>query len=346
MENTPIDNNAEVLAFGNSNLPAGTKDRPLVTFALFAYNQEQYIREAVEGAFAQTYTPLEIILSDDCSSDGTFAIIKEMSKAYIGNHYVKIVRHGKNLGLLNHLLLTARHASGCILVPAAGDDISYPNRVQALSEALTRSQAIAAYSRHDEISQDGLILGRNLLFPTSLPGFAAAYKTEFWAKLPFASRKMIAEDGLATCIIRIRGLRVEQVNETLVAYRILANSLSMRGEPLSASKVWHRERALACAGEELIERICYLYQHAYGPAECVDKDFVDHLARDWIYARIISGFWGEKFIARFRFLFFSCDAKSISYVLPRLLGRRVFLIFRLIVSTLRTGRIAPIFRVR
>ena len=41
---------------------------PLVTFALFAYNQERYVREAVEGAFAQTYQPLEIILSDDCSS--------------------------------------------------------------------------------------------------------------------------------------------------------------------------------------------------------------------------------------------------------------------------------------
>ena len=48
---------------------APTPDRPLVTFALFAYNQEQYIREAVEGAFSQTYEPLEIILSDDCSSD-------------------------------------------------------------------------------------------------------------------------------------------------------------------------------------------------------------------------------------------------------------------------------------
>ena len=53
-------------------------DRPLVTFALFAYNQEQYIREAIEGAFAQTYQPLEIILSDDCSTDRTFEIMREM----------------------------------------------------------------------------------------------------------------------------------------------------------------------------------------------------------------------------------------------------------------------------
>jgi len=49
-----------------------------VTFALFAYNQEKYIREEVEGAFSQTYQPLEIIWSDDCSSDRTFAPAAEL----------------------------------------------------------------------------------------------------------------------------------------------------------------------------------------------------------------------------------------------------------------------------
>lgn len=39
-------------------------EKPLVTFALFAYNQESCIREAVEGALAQDYENLEIILSD------------------------------------------------------------------------------------------------------------------------------------------------------------------------------------------------------------------------------------------------------------------------------------------
>ena len=49
--------------------------RPLITFALMAYNQEQLIEEAVAGALAQTYSPLEIILSDDCSTDRTFSIM-------------------------------------------------------------------------------------------------------------------------------------------------------------------------------------------------------------------------------------------------------------------------------
>jgi glycosyltransferase involved in cell wall biosynthesis len=36
-------------------------ERPLITFALLAYNQERLIREAVEHAFSQTYSPIEKI---------------------------------------------------------------------------------------------------------------------------------------------------------------------------------------------------------------------------------------------------------------------------------------------
>jgi glycosyltransferase involved in cell wall biosynthesis len=46
-------------------MPDNATDRPLVTFALFSYKQEHYIREAIEAAFAQAYQPLEIILSDN-----------------------------------------------------------------------------------------------------------------------------------------------------------------------------------------------------------------------------------------------------------------------------------------
>jgi glycosyltransferase involved in cell wall biosynthesis len=51
-------------------------DKPLLTLAMFAYNHERFIAEAVRGALRQTYSPLEIIISDDCSTDRTFEIIQ------------------------------------------------------------------------------------------------------------------------------------------------------------------------------------------------------------------------------------------------------------------------------
>lgn len=104
------------------------EERPLVTFALFAYNQEKYIREAVEGAFAQTYEPLEIILSDDCSSDRTYQIMLEMAEAYRGPHRVVVRQSPKNRRLLGHINDVAALAQGGIIVMAAGDDISLPER--------------------------------------------------------------------------------------------------------------------------------------------------------------------------------------------------------------------------
>jgi glycosyltransferase involved in cell wall biosynthesis len=123
-----MDDGAILKIYGNSNLPGGTEDRTLVTFGLFAYNQEKYIREAVEGAFSQTYSPLEIILSDDCSSDRTVEIMEEMAREYRGPHQVVVRRGTSNLGVARHFDELIRNAKGWLFLAAAGDDISHAHR--------------------------------------------------------------------------------------------------------------------------------------------------------------------------------------------------------------------------
>lgn len=138
-------------------------DRPLVTLALFAYNQEHYIREAVEGAFAQTYSPLEIILSDDCSSDRTFEIMQEMAAVYAGSHQLALNRMSKNSGLSNHINHVFDIAKGELLVVAAGDDISLPSRVYALVENWIQNNKGPGviYSDIDFIDADSNVRARN-----------------------------------------------------------------------------------------------------------------------------------------------------------------------------------------
>lgn len=131
-------------------------EKPLVTFALFAYNQEQYIREAVEGAFSQTYEPLEIILSDDCSSDRTFEIMQEMVASYVGSHRVILVRNNFNKGLAGHINSLLARAGGEIICWAAGDDVSMPGKVDALiSPMIDDSAVIGTHSYVNEIDEAG-----------------------------------------------------------------------------------------------------------------------------------------------------------------------------------------------
>ena len=115
-------------SFGNTT--SIDRENPLITFALFAYNQEQIVHQAIEGAFSQTYSPLEIILSDDCSSDRTFEIMERMTSAYQGPHKVILNRNQKNLGIGRHYNKIMEMAHGEIKVGAAGDDISLPERTQ------------------------------------------------------------------------------------------------------------------------------------------------------------------------------------------------------------------------
>jgi glycosyltransferase involved in cell wall biosynthesis len=112
--------------------------RPLVTFALFAYKQEPFIREAVEAALAQDYSPLEIILTDDCSPDGTFQIMEELVAAYDGPHAIVLNRNPANVGLTSSVNEVMRRARGELIVVAGGDDVSLPHRTRTMAEAWVR----------------------------------------------------------------------------------------------------------------------------------------------------------------------------------------------------------------
>ena len=143
------------------------EERPLVTFALFAYNQEKYIREAIEGAFAQTYEPLEIILSDDCSTDQTFEIMQEMAAGYRGPHRIRVEQTPTNLGGETFGLRVSsllEQVNGEFIVLAAGDDISEANRTDLLFKAWDEHhrQAVCVHSRAQPINEKGESFGHEV----------------------------------------------------------------------------------------------------------------------------------------------------------------------------------------
>jgi hypothetical protein len=131
--------------------------KPLVTFALFGSNQEEFMADAVAGALAQTYSPLRLIFSDDCSTDGTFGIMKSAAARYGGPHQIVLNRNKSNLGFAGHVNCVSRLVRGGLMVVAAGDDISLPCRTATLVEAWESSGRTAGliHSRVSHINQAG-----------------------------------------------------------------------------------------------------------------------------------------------------------------------------------------------
>ena len=75
-----------------------------VTAGVKCYNNVRHVRAALESAFAQSYRPLEIVVSDDGSTDGSWDVVREVVAAHKGEKGVEVVlnRNESNLGNLGN----------------------------------------------------------------------------------------------------------------------------------------------------------------------------------------------------------------------------------------------------
>jgi len=219
------------------------KKQTLVTFVLFAYNQERFIRDAVSSALGQIYEPLEVILSDDHSTDRTFEIMQEMAAAYNGPHRVRVVKNSKNIGVLAHVLVRGREAKGEIIVVAAGDDISMPERTQCLVSVFSSMQDVyAVFSQVKIIDEYGFVICASAQRPLNMDrpviyiigendtnviqGCSAAYKRDVFSVPVSGFNHEFPEDILFSFYINIMGWKIKRVSKTLVLYRRSAYALS------------------------------------------------------------------------------------------------------------------------
>lgn len=115
--------------------------RPRVTFILLTFNQEALVEQAVRGALLQEYDDIQLIISDDCSSDSTFGVIESTVARGSGPKDLIVRQNSQNLGLARHVNEVSRLASGDIILLAAGDDVSLPGRTRLSVEAFNASPA-------------------------------------------------------------------------------------------------------------------------------------------------------------------------------------------------------------
>lgn len=102
--------------------------------------------------------PLSFVyLSDDCSTDSTFEIMKKMADEYSGPHKIVLNRNEQNLGIAKHMNKAYMElATGSIIVAAHGDDISKPERTQKSYEFLSENPEFTACSFGiDAIDENG-----------------------------------------------------------------------------------------------------------------------------------------------------------------------------------------------
>jgi len=108
-----------------------TEGNPLVSIIVITYNSSKYVLETLESAKAQTYKNIELIVSDDCSTDNTVEIcrkwIEENKERFVRTELITFER---NTGIAPNCNRGLFAAQGEWVKYIAGDDILLNNCIE------------------------------------------------------------------------------------------------------------------------------------------------------------------------------------------------------------------------
>lgn len=104
-----------------------TLKKPIISVIMAVYNDEKYLREAVESILNQTYGNFEFIIFDDASTDNSANILKKFA---MQDKRVRLIINEKNKGLTKNLNVGLRLAKGDYIARMDGDDISLTERFE------------------------------------------------------------------------------------------------------------------------------------------------------------------------------------------------------------------------
>jgi glycosyltransferase involved in cell wall biosynthesis len=117
---------------------------PKVVALMPAWNAESFIVPVLESLAAQTYPNLQVLISDDASTDGTAAICEEFAARHAN---FRLIRQPRNLGWVGNVNDLLRKANGEYFFFAFHDDLPRPSYVERLVDALeSNRRAVLAFS--------------------------------------------------------------------------------------------------------------------------------------------------------------------------------------------------------
>ena len=110
---------------------------PLLSVCIISYNHERYLRECLQSVVTQiTDFPFEVIIGDDCSTDGTVSIIDEFVSAHPG--LITAFKHSRKVGGTENMLSVHNAAAGEFVAHLDGDDCMLPGKLQSQMDFMRR----------------------------------------------------------------------------------------------------------------------------------------------------------------------------------------------------------------
>lgn len=126
------------------------------------YNDVDFVEQSIQSVIDQSFTDFELIISDDCSTDGSSEICKKYSEI---DRRIKYIRQNQNIGISRNMKFLLALSNAKYFMWAGDDDLLDSDYVKNLVNLLDKNQhAISAFSICTLIDEKNEIVSGNLDF--------------------------------------------------------------------------------------------------------------------------------------------------------------------------------------
>lgn len=210
-------------------------DNELISIITPVYNCEKLLSETIECVIRQTYKNWELLLVDDCSTDGSLDIVKKYAKK---DKRVKCIRLKENSGAAVARNTALENSKGRFIAYLDSDDLWKKEKLEHQVSFMLKNKYAFTCTDYEKLDEDGTSLNKIVKIPskvdydlflrnTIIQTVGVMVDTQITGKevlkMPNIRRR---QDAATWCQILKAGFDCYQVPETLSYYRVVQNSLS------------------------------------------------------------------------------------------------------------------------
>lgn len=206
------------------------KKNPFFSILLITYKQEKYVKEAFNACIKQTYKNYEIVICDDNSPDDTFTVLSSLVKEYKetgGEIPIILHKNKQNKGIGGNFQQAAQLSHGEWLVMAAGDDVSLPQRLETLYQAIMNNPDAYGINTARYFVDEHLENPRYNFQRDYLLGADSAWHRSLFTDFIPLDKRVMSEDHILNLRAMLKG-NMLQVNTPTILYRISSHNYSIR----------------------------------------------------------------------------------------------------------------------
>lgn len=227
----------------------------LVSIIVPVFNAEKYIRETIASVASQTYGNWELLLVEDCSSDGSLAEIGRCMEER-NDPRIRLIRQPSNMGAARARNRGLKEAKGRFIAYLDADDLWRPGKLEKELAFMLEKGAAFAFTGYEFADEQGRGTGKVVHVPQTLCYRQALSNTTIFTTTVMFDTEKIDRGQLEMPVIKSE--------DTALWFRVLRNGCTAYG--LDENLVLYRRsgNTLSANKLEAIRRIWNLYRVSEG----------------------------------------------------------------------------------